>query len=335
MIKHYTIPVFIPELACPHQCVFCNQRKISGSLCVPRPADVEIIINQYLKALPANDSHIEIGFFGGNFTGIAIEEQEKYLKIANKFLNNGDVYGIRLSTRPDYIDHKRLELLKRYNVGTIEVGAQSMVDDILIASGRGHTVSDTEEAAELILDAGFELGLQMMIGLPGDTLERSIFTAKRIADMGALNTRIYPTLVVRDTQLAELYLEKKYVPLSLEEAVQWSKEIYSIFEQTEVNVIRMGLHPSEGLMNGKDLLAGPFHPSFKELVMTELWCDELLRLITGSQKHAVTVYVHPKQYNFAIGYGAKNKKLLKKHFKEVKFKQDSQLEGRAYHVNYH
>ena len=285
MIKHYTIPVFIPELACPHQCVFCNQRKISGSICVPEPADVEIIINRYLKTLPENDCHIDIGFFGGNFTGITIEEQEKYLKVANKFLNNGDVFGIRLSTRPDYIDHKRLELLKRYNVDTIEVGAQSMVDDILIASGRGHTVSDTEEAAELIIDAGFELGLQMMIGLPGDTLERSIFTAKRIAEMGASNTRIYPTLVIRDTQLAELYLEKRYVPLSLEGAVQWSKEIYSIFEQTEVNVIRMGLHPSEGLMNGKDLLAGPFHPSFKELVMTELWHDELLKLATEYDKN--------------------------------------------------
>jgi len=335
MIKHYTIPIFIPELACPHQCVFCNQRKISGSLCAPAPVEIEDIINQYLETLPEDDCHIEIGYFGGNFTGIAFEDQESYLRIGYKYLGNGDVNGIRLSTRPDYIDHERLELLKKFGVGTIELGAQSMVEEVLIASGRGHTLSDIENASKLIIDAGFELGLQMMIGLPEDTLERSMFTAKKIAELRASNTRIYPALVIKDTQLAEQYLKKQYQPLTIEEAIRWTKKIYQIFEQAKVNVIRMGLHPSEGLLSGNDLLAGPFHPSFKELVMTEIWKDELLYLKSEEPKEGITIYIHPKQYNFAIGYEAKNKKMLQESFKEVKFKQDDQLKNRTHYVHYH
>jgi len=335
MKNHFTIPIFIPELACPHQCVFCNQRKISGSLTIPGPDEIVQTIQQHLETIPEGERHVEIGFFGGNFTGISITEQEKYLIKAFKMLQDGSVDGIRLSTRPDYIDENILELLKRYRVGIIELGAQSMVDEVLAASGRGHKVADTVNASEMILDHGFELGLQMMIGLPEDTLERSLYTAQKIVELGANNTRIYPTLVIRETTLSELYMLGSYNPLTLEEAVGWSKEVYKIFEKSFVAVIRMGLHPSEGLINGEELVAGPFHPSFKELVMTELWKESLNEIEKQEFRQGITVSVNPKQYNFAIGYHAKNRKLLNQLFNTVKFKSDPELKGRAYYVDYH
>jgi histone acetyltransferase (RNA polymerase elongator complex component) len=334
MKNHFTIPIFVPELACPHQCVFCNQRKISGTLKVPSIDEAEEIIKQHLKTIPKENSEIEIGFFGGNFTGIDLDLQIKYLSLALHYSLITNLSGIRISTRPDYIDEEKLALLKEYGVYTIELGAQSMVDEVLIASGRGHTVSDTEKASKMILDHGFSLGLQMMIGLPKDSFERSLYTAERIVELGADNTRIYPTLVIQDTVLAEMYHEVQYQPLSLTTATLWSKELFKIFEKAEVKVIRMGLHPSEGLLSGEELLAGPFHKSFRELVMTELWNEKFEKTIKGSEGERVVIYVNPKQFNFAIGYNGKNKKMLLQKFETVTFKSDPSLKGRKFHVDY-
>ncbi len=197
--RHYNIPIFIPELACPFQCIYCNQQKISGRLKIPTEKEILKSIEDHLATIPTENSEVELAFFGGNFTGIDKSEQMRLLKLVKPYLGNGRISGIRLSTRPDYINDEILEMLKGFGVTTIELGAQSLDDKVLRLSKRGHTAKDTERAANMVLKAGFSLGLQMMIGLPGDTLESAIYTANRIVGLGADNTRIYPTLVIRDT----------------------------------------------------------------------------------------------------------------------------------------
>ncbi len=325
--KHFTIPIFVPELGCPFRCVFCDQEKITSRGHVPDVAEVETIIAQYLSSLPKGDKHVEVGFFGGNFTGLAKDEQEKYLEIAGRCFDNGTVQGIRLSTRPDYVTEEKLNLLKKYGVTTIELGAQSLDDEVLAQSARGHTVEDVERASRMIVGQGFRLGLQMMIGLPGDTLDRAVFTARRIAELGASETRIYPVLVIRGTKLEEWYHSGKYAPLSLDEAVRWLAELIPVFESAGVEVTRVGLHSSVGLNSGKELVAGPFHPSIRELAMTEVWWNRLSKLSEVRGTESLRLIVHPSQYNFAIGYAGKNRKKLQKHFSEVVFEKRLELKN--------
>jgi histone acetyltransferase (RNA polymerase elongator complex component) len=335
-IRHFTIPIFIPQLACPNDCVFCNQRSISGFLKEPSAEEILEIVTTHLATIPSENSYVEIGFFGGSFTGLQKRVQENYLKIVQPFLESGLIRGIRLSTRPDYIDEDILELLKKYHVTTIELGAQSMDDEVLKLSGRGHTSEQVIAASHLIKQNGFSLGLQTMLGLPGDTLEKSIATAKAIVALGADNTRIYPTLVITETDLENLYNKGKYSPLSLDDAVEWTKEVYKIFEQGNVKILRIGLHPSEGLISGKNLVAGPFHVSFGELVMSALWNETLKSLlkINLPERSNVVISINPGQINNAIGHGAQNKIMLQQKFNNVKFITDPLLEGRNFHVNY-
>ena len=331
MLKHYTIPVFIPELACPFQCVFCNQQKISGHQHIPDEKEIRQTITDHLQSFKQKDRVVEVGFFGGSFTGIPPEEQKRFLSVIQPFLDSGDIQAIRLSTRPDYISQEILALLKEYRVTTIELGAQSMDEEVLLKSFRGHTARQTEEASKLILDYGFELGLQMMIGLPGDTPEKSLYTAKRIIELGASNTRIYPALVIKDTAMHRWYEQGKYIPLSMEEAIDRTKQILPLFEEAGVTVLRVGLHPSEGLLSGDELVAGPFHPSFKELVLTEIWHDELKSIITEEKKGGkLIIYVPEKELNYAVGYEGKNKKMLLERFQEVKFIPDQSLKNREF-----
>jgi histone acetyltransferase (RNA polymerase elongator complex component) len=320
-IKHYTIPIFIPELGCPFRCVFCDQEKITSRGHVPDSEEVGHIISQYHKSFPRGEKHIEIGFFGGNFTGLALEEQERFLKVALPYLQKGTVQGIRLSTRPDYITDEKLDLLEKYGVTTVELGAQSLVDEVLVQSARGHTADDVGRASRMIRDRGFRLGLQMMIGLPGDSLEKALFTARRIAELGAAETRIYPALVIRGTKLEEWYRSGVYTPLSLEEAVHWLAELIPVLENADVAVTRVGLHSSIGHDSGKELIAGPFHPSIRELAMTEIWWNRLSHLVESAGTKSLRITVHPSQYNFATGYAGKNRKKLQKHFGEVVFEK--------------
>lgn len=329
MKKHFNIPIFIPELACPFQCVFCNQRKISGHIAVPGSEEIIKTVNDHLATFPKGENHVEIGFFGGSFTGLPLREQERFLKLANPYLEKGVVNGIRLSTRPDYINREVLNLLKKYGVTTIELGAQSFDDGVLLQSHRGHTAKQTIESSKMILEAGFDLGLQMMIGLPGDTMEKALVTAEKIIELGASNTRIYPTVVIKDTALHKWYKTGKYKPLSLDEAIAWTKNLLPVFEAAGVNVIRTGLHPSEGLLNGEELIDGPFHPSFKELVLTEIWYDKLME-IEADTKEKITILVPPREINYAIGYSGKNKKILSKRFRKVTFKINSCLTRRNF-----
>lgn len=321
--KHFTIPIFVPELACPNRCVFCNQQSISGCLKQPEPEEVREIILQHLKTIPEKDVHIEVGFFGGSFTGIEPELQAMYLDVALNFVSSGRIHGIRLSTRPDYIDADVLRLLKSYGVTTIELGAQSLDDEVLKLSGRGHTVRDVEKASALILEAGFQLGLQMMTGLPGDTPEMAIKTARRIAELRAGCTRIYPTLVIRGTELEKRWRNGDYQPQTLDEAVELTARLLEIFREAGVEVIRVGLHPSEDLLGGNDLLAGPFHPNFRELAETLIWKRKLqplpeLHPVGGSIKIPVPAGEMP----YATGFASSNREMLKTHFSRVEFYEE-------------
>ncbi len=332
-MKHFTIPIFIPELACPFQCVFCDQRKISGSVKIPTMDEVDEIIQKHLKTLPEDKAHIEVGFFGGNFTGIPEEDQRTFLSIAQKYVVKELVHSIRLSTRPDYISPEVLSLLKEYSVQTIELGAQSMDDGVLIKSGRGHTAQDVIDSSKSIINSGFNLGLQMMLGLPGDNLEKCIDTANQIVSLKPRDVRIYPTLVIEGTELAELFKEGKYEPLSMKDAIHWTKEIYQIFEKAGLNIIRVGLHPSEELSDKKSLLAGPYHPNFREMVLTELWKTRLMEKLEFKHNKSLIIYVSPQELNHAIGFGGSNKIFLEKKFDSVKIKVDQKLINYSFYAD--
>jgi histone acetyltransferase (RNA polymerase elongator complex component) len=259
--RYYIIPFFIPHKGCTHKCVFCDQKRITGED-APRAEDVPEKIEKYLSTMPGTGAHIEIGFFGGSFTGLSLEAQEKFLKPVKTFLDKGRVQGIRLSTRPDLIDEKTVLFLKKQGVSCIELGVQSMSDKVLSASKRGHTAKDTEQASRVILAEGLMLGHQMMLGLPSSGPDEELYTAERISELGAGQVRIYPVVVIRGTELADLWLGGKYVPLEEEEAVKRAARLILFFESKGVKVIRCGLHPSEGLISGEECLAGPFHPAF-------------------------------------------------------------------------
>ncbi|MEE4256489.1 MAG: radical SAM protein [Bacteroidales bacterium] len=333
--KHYTIPVFIPELACPFRCIYCDQHKITGQKDMPQPAEVSEIIEKHLVSFPKRHKVVEIGFFGGNFTGIDIHLQEEYLATACAYLKEGKINGIRLSTRPDYINPQVIKLLKKYRVGTVELGAQSMVEEVLLASHRGHTAEDTIKASGMIKDAHIRLGLQMMIGLPGDHAEYDLETARAFVELEASDARIYPTLVIKGTALEKMYLDEKYSPLSMEEAAERSSAVFRILEGGGVKVIKMGLHPSEGFLVGDDLVAGPFHEAFRELVMTKIWAAELKPLMNTTDHRHLEIEVSPKQFNFAIGHAAKNKKELLKYYNTVVFYRNEDLKNREYHAHTH
>ncbi len=335
MPKHYTIPIFIPELACPFQCVFCNQQKITGQQLIPDDETIINTIDEHLSTFKEAERIVEIGFFGGSFTGIPLDQQRHYLELVKPFVDDKKVSGIRLSTRPDYIDKEILDLLMEYGVRSIELGAQSFSDEVLNASMRGHTARQTEEASLAILEYGFELGLQMMIGLPGDTFLRSEETAKRIIKLGASTTRIYPAIVIKDTALHRWFNDGKYKPLSIEEAVDWTSAILPLFEEAGVKVLRVGLHPSEGLLSGEELIAGPFHPSFKELVLTNIWKEKLKPLMVLGTGNSIEIHVPEREINYAIGYRSGNRKMLEQEYQSVKFTIEVKLSGREFKYRTH
>jgi histone acetyltransferase (RNA polymerase elongator complex component) len=331
-LRHFTIPVFIPEEACPNRCVFCNQHRIAGAECAPSVDEVVAKIDAHLMTIP-DSGEIEIGFFGGNFTGIPLEGQKAYLASVQKHIASGRVKGIRISTRPDYINLDKLSLLRQYHVTSIELGAQSLDDSVLKLSGRGHTAAQVRESSQMIKDHGFELGLQMMIGLPGDTVEKSVFTANEIIRLRADCTRIYPTLVIKNTELEQLFLKGKYIPLSNEDAVSRVADIVPLFVAAGVKILRIGLHPSEGLMDNTSLVAGPFHVAFGELAFSEIWRRILSNLVfENGKKNMLTLTVAPGMRNAATGHKALNKAKLSESFRKVIFEESAELKGFEYHA---
>ncbi|HBN05663.1 MAG TPA: radical SAM protein [Bacteroidales bacterium] len=327
-MKHYNIPIFIPQQACFHSCIYCNQHHISGQIAQPTSSEIISKIDSHLKTFK-EPYNAEIAFFGGTFTAISQQKQEEYLKLVQPYINQNKISSIRISTRPDYITPEILEFLKKYNVKTIELGAQSLCEEVLQKSQRGHSVKDVKNASKLINEFGFDLGLQMMIGLPDDSLERSIETAKQIVNFGAKSTRIYPTLVIENTQLAKLYRCGEYLPLEMSEAINWTSKLYNIFQQNNIIILRVGLHPSEALISGEELIAGPFHVSFRELVLSNIW-KEKFESISHKNANTITIYINPKFIGPAVGYKSQNKINLQKFYRNVIFIGDSNLKDFQY-----
>ena len=334
--RHYNIPIFIPELACPFQCVYCDQRKITGQDNVLSDDEIISNIESHLSSFKSEDREVQLAFFGGTFTGLDMAEQEHYLQLIQPFIQEQSIQGIRISTRPDYINQENLDLLKAYGVTHIELGAQSLVDEVLQASYRGHTVADVQQASALIRQEGFVLGLQMMIGLPEDTPEKSMQTAQRIVNFSTQETRIYPTVVIRGTNLAKLWQQGKYKALDTELAIAQSAKLFRFFEENKVKVLRVGLYPSEELSVQGEAIAGPEMPHFKEKVLSYIWSDILKEQFDFSQKgKRIKIAVSPKEYNFAVGYAGSNRKYLEHYFTKVKFIMNPKLEERNYEVVYY
>lgn len=270
MSKHYIIPIFVPHYGCPHDCVFCNQKKITGLSTNVTASDVENIILEHLATFKP-EATIEVAFYGGSFTAIDLDIQKELLAIPYKYKKEGIVNGIRLSTRPDCIDEKVLRNLKEYLVDTIELGVQSLDDSVLYASGRGHISSDVYRAVDLIKKFGFNLGLQMMVGLPEDTDEKAILTCKEFIRISPYCVRIYPTLVIKDTYLERQFEDGKYSPISFDKAVNVCSILLMLFEINNIDVIRIGLQPTENIQLGKDVVSGPFHPAFRQIVESNIF----------------------------------------------------------------
>ena len=323
-MKHYNIPVFLPELACPFRCVYCNQFSITGKQKLPDIQEVKNIIERHLESFKEKDRFVEVAFFGGNFTGLPEKMQDDFLKIVQPYLEKGVINGIRCSTRPDYIDEKRVKILKNLGMRNIELGAQTTNDGILRKCGRGHTFKDIENASQIIVNEGVTLGLQMMLGLPFDTFDDDFQTAKDIVRLGAKETRIYPCIVVKDTELERLYKNGEYTPLNINEAVEQTATLYEYFTENDVKVLRLGLHTSEDL-NGDAFVVGPYHKNFAEMVFSRLWGRKFDKMDVKSDNFCIEV--PENQLNHAIGYRGENKKKLEQRYKHVVISTEAKRNG--------
>lgn len=292
-MKRGNISIFIPHMGCKNRCSFCNQRAITG---VVTKSDIEESV------LKANNPNAEIAFFGGSFTLIEHDYMIELLKSATEFVNKGLAKSIRFSTRPDGITREILNEIKKYPVSTIELGCQSMDDEVLVANRRGHTADDIKKASALIKEYGFNLGLQMMVGLYKSSNEKDIFTAKEIIALKPNCVRIYPTVVIKNTLLEKLYLSGEYKPLSIDEAVDISAILLAMFNEENIPVIRLGLHEVE------DNIAGPFHPAFGELAVNKLMLNKVLRLL--KEKGNYKIFVNKSFVSKMIGQRRKNIEIL-------------------------
>ena len=269
--RAHIVPVFVPQLGCPHRCVFCDQRRISGQRRPVTAAEVQRITDQAAAFLPVGEKR-QLAFYGGSFTAIPAEEQEALLGAAKAAMEHGTINAIRLSTRPDAVDDAVLRRLWRYGVETVELGAQSMDDGVLRRSGRGHTASDVERAAREIKAAGFRLVLQMMTGLPGDTQEKDLETAQRLIELKPDGVRIYPTVIIRGTELEALWRAGEYREHTVEDAVEVCAQLVPLFEAAGVPILRLGLNPTEELSGG-EAVGGAYHPALGELVRSRILLD--------------------------------------------------------------
>lgn len=326
--NYYIIPIFVPHEGCPHDCVFCNQNKITGEDSTVNGLFVRNTIEQYLTTINKENATVEVSFFGGTFTAISIGKQRELLKIAKEYKDKGIINYIRLSTRPDYIDNEILTHLKEFSVDIIELGVQSLDEDVLMKSGRGHTAEQVYDASKLIKEYGFTLGHQIMLGLPGDNFQKDIETAKKSVDMKPEICRIYPALTIKDTMMEKMFLDREYEPYTLEEAVEVSKEILKIYIENNIKVIRIGLQPTDNINLGGDIIAGPFHAAFRELVESSIINSKIFELIKDHQGD-VLITIHPNKVSKLFAdkkyYFNKNLKLLPKVKVKVNVNSDVQL----------
>lgn len=338
MKRHYNIPIFVPHMGCKQNCTFCNQQKISGEKKQVTGEDVKNTIEEYLKSFK-EDGEVEVAFFGGSFTGIPEDKQLELLDVAYSYVKCGKVSSIRCSTRPDYINKNVLKRLKKYGVKTIELGVQSSNDYILNKCKRGHTFEDVKKASKLIRRHGFILGHQMMVGLPDSTRIDELNTAKACSKLKPKIVRIYPVLVIKGTQLEKDYNNGKYEPLSLPQAVDTCKELCEFFRKKHINVIRIGLQNTESISSPdsamSEVVAGPYHEAFGQLVEGAIWYDRILEKIKGfnSKVKEAEIRINPEDVNNVVGHKRENVLKLKELY-EVKaiVRQDEKIKQDKFEI---
>ncbi len=315
--KQITIPVFIPHSGCPHCCVFCNQWRVTGVSDKVSSESLHGTVESYLSAIPETVEKIEIAFFGGSFTAIPAGEQIEYLSAVQSYIDRGIIDSVRISTRPDYIDRKKLAILKKYHVETVELGVQSFSDEVLEASGRGHSSANVTDAVLLLKESGFRVGIQLMPGLPSDSYERSINSAARTVELLPDDVRIYPAVVLKDTAMEKLFNENKFVPLTIEGAVDLCSVMYGMFIEKGINVIRMGLHPMD--LSGGNVVAGPYHVALGFMIKSRYKRGILENVIknsidAGNAEKNISIIIPDKMKEEFIGMKKENIYYLKDKF---------------------
>ena len=285
---------------------------------------VNEIINEHLSTIEkVKERRVEAAFFGSSFTAIETNKQTELLESAFEFVKNGRIDGIRLSTRPDYIDDEIVSRLVRYGVTAVELGVQSLDDEVLRLSGRGHKSDVVKAAVEILKRYPVEVGLQMMTGLPGDTPEKSLDTCRKIIAMKPDCVRIYPTLVIKDTGLERLYTEGKYVPQSIDDAVSLAADLMIEFKRNNINVLRVGLAATEEISYDGALVAGPFHSAFGELAEGEIFYKKIIEAM--KDKEYTEFLINPKDISKVVGNGKRNIKRLKENNKTIKLISDESV----------
>lgn len=332
-MKHrYIIPIFVPHLGCPNDCIFCNQKSISGQKTNMTKDKAKKIIDDYLESLKDENAEIEVAFFGGSFTAIEEKKQNELLELAYTYIEDGKVQSIRISTRPDCINKKILKRLKKFKVKTIELGVQSANDYVLERANRGHTFADVKKASKLIKWYGFKLGHQMMVGLPESTRIDELNTAKALIKLKPNMVRIYPVLVVKNTKLQEEYEKGIYEPLPLAQAIETCKQLVRMFADKNIDIIRVGLQNTDEIADPKDrnseVIAGPYHPAFRQLVESAMWYDAIVEKIKrlNVKVREVQVTVNPIDVNNVIGHKKENVIKLKDYYDvDLILKQDNKV----------
>ncbi len=348
MKKHAIIPVFIPHEGCPNDCVFCNQKKITARTHAEEKINIDEIASRYLSTLNNPRPEIlEMAMYGGSFTGLSIEKQNEYLTAAKKYKDNGIIDRIHLSTRPDYINEEILDNLKAHGVDIIELGVQSFDDEVLKLSGRGHDSSVVYESSRMIKDYGFTLGIQLMAGLPGDTPEKAVYSARETVKIAPSIARIYPTIVIEDTKLLDMYKSGEYSPLSLDEAVEISKDMYNVLFDAGINIIRVGLKSSDIINENGEIYGSTFHPAFRQLVESRIARDKIeAQLIgqkpagapgsgdCGTDSPVLGIYSNSRSFSNMIGMRGANRKYFEENYPGIKFKylKDEKLPDYSYTV---
>lgn len=330
MLKHANIAFFVPHAGCPFRCSFCDQVSISGQTSALSPKEVKTRLDEILSGGKIDCEKTEIAFFGGSFTAIDRSLMVEYLKSANEVLKRENLAGIRISTRPDYIDDEVLKILKYYGVTSVELGAQSMDDRVLLSNMRGHTSKHTETSSYLIKKHGFWLGLQMMAGLYKQTARSTVETAIKLCELKPQTVRIYPTLVLEGSYLEDRYRALEYTPLSLNSAVIITKELIKIFDRNNIDVIRVGLHDQAGLKDR--VVAGPYHPAFGELCQSALFFDRIKCAIDKNPKGSYNVYVNGADLSKAIGHKQKNRIAFAKLGYNLEFIKDDNLKPNQIYI---
>ena len=298
-MKQTNLSIFIPHIGCPHRCSFCDQRSISGAKKPPSADEVAQLLSQQAEHLAQRGIKAEIAFFGGSFTAIDRGYMRELLGAAKSAVERYPCYnGIRCSTRPDCIDEETVRILKDFGMTFVELGAQSMSDEVLAANERGHSAQDVRTAAQMIREGGMGLGLQMMTGLYRDTEEAVLQTAREFIALRPDTVRIYPTVILKNTRLGELFVRGEYRSFDFERTVDICAQLLRMFGQAGIPVIRLGLHASAEVE--RDMLGGVYHPALREICESRLFLEDI-RSALGGRKGSFTVYTDPRNISKAVG----------------------------------